>query len=160
MCDVYCRTSTGIKSHHIRILINGMVLVFSWWRHQMETFSALLALCAGNSPVTGEFPAQRPVTRSFGDFFDLRLNKRLSKHSWGGWFGTPSPSLWRHCNVVYITHARHAAPDPPPPPPPPHTHTHTHTPHMHMIFLPEGWISLIQFWLSTLWRGHYYHDVT
>ena len=37
----------------------------SWWRHQMETFSALLALCAGNSPVTGEFPAQRPVTRSF-----------------------------------------------------------------------------------------------
>ena len=36
-----------------------------WWRHQMETFSALLALCAGNSPVTGELPAQRPVTRSF-----------------------------------------------------------------------------------------------
>ena len=36
----------------------------TWWRHQMETFSALLALCAGNSPVTGEFPAQRPVTRS------------------------------------------------------------------------------------------------
>ena len=38
---------------------------WSWWRHQMETFSALLALCAGNSPVTGEFPSQRPVTRSF-----------------------------------------------------------------------------------------------
>ena len=37
----------------------------SWWHHQMETFSALLALCAGNSPVTGEFPSQRPVTRSF-----------------------------------------------------------------------------------------------
>ena len=37
----------------------------SWWRHQMETFSALLALCAGNSPVTREFPSQRPVTRSF-----------------------------------------------------------------------------------------------
>ena len=45
----------------------------------METFSALLALCAGNSPVTGEFPTQRPVTRSFDAFFDLRLNKRLSK---------------------------------------------------------------------------------
>ena len=43
----------------------------------METFSALLAICAGNSPVPGEFPAQRPVTRSF-DLFDLRLNKRLS----------------------------------------------------------------------------------
>ena len=37
--------------------------MFIWWRHQMDTFSALLALCAGNSPVTGEFPAQRPVTR-------------------------------------------------------------------------------------------------
>ena len=42
----------------------------SWWRHQMETFSALLALCAGNSPVTGEFPKQRSVTRSFDVFFD------------------------------------------------------------------------------------------
>ena len=39
----------------------------------METFSALLAICAGNSPVTGEFPAQRPLTRSFDIFFDLRL---------------------------------------------------------------------------------------
>ena len=45
----------------------------AWWRHQMETFSAILALCAGNSPVTGEFPTQRPVTRSFDVFFDLRL---------------------------------------------------------------------------------------
>ena len=53
----------------------------SLWRHQMETFSALLAFCAGNSPVTGEFPAQRPVTRSFDDFFNLRLNKLLSKQS-------------------------------------------------------------------------------
>ena len=41
------------------------VTTWTWWRHQMETFSALLALCAGNSPVTGEFPSQRPVTRSF-----------------------------------------------------------------------------------------------
>ena len=49
-----------------------------WWR-QMETHSALLANCAGNSPVPGEFPAQRPVTRRFDVFFDLRLNKRLSK---------------------------------------------------------------------------------
>ena len=54
---------------------------FSWWRHQTETFSALLAICAGNSPVTGEFPAQRPVTRSFDVFFDLLLNKLLSKQS-------------------------------------------------------------------------------
>ena len=40
----------------------------------METFSALLAICVGNSPVPGEFPTQRPVTRSFDVFFDLRLN--------------------------------------------------------------------------------------
>ena len=45
----------------------------------METFSALLALCAGNSRVTGEFTAQMPVTQSFDVFFDLRLNKRLGK---------------------------------------------------------------------------------
>ena len=70
------------------------------WRHQMETFSALLAICADNSPVTDEFPAQRPVTRSFDIFFDLRLNKRLSKQSWGWWFETPSRPLLRHCNVL------------------------------------------------------------
>ena len=73
----------------------------SWWRHQMETFSASLAICAG-SPVTGEFPAQRPVTRSFDVFFDLRLNKRLSKQSWGWWFETPSHPLWPHSNVWTI----------------------------------------------------------
>ena len=71
----------------------------SWWRHQMETFSALLAICAGNSPVPGEFPAQRSVTQSFDVFFDLRLNKRLSKQPWGWWFKTLSRSLWRHRNV-------------------------------------------------------------
>ena len=37
----------------------------TWWRHQMENFSTLLVICAGNSSVNGEFPAQRPVTRSF-----------------------------------------------------------------------------------------------
>ena len=51
----------------------------TWWRHQMEPFSTLLTICAGNSPAPGEFPAQRPVTRSFDVFFDLRPNKRLSK---------------------------------------------------------------------------------
>ena len=73
---------------------------YAWWRHQVETFSALLALCAGNSPVTGEFPAQRPVTRRFDVFFYLRLNKRLSKQSYGGWFETLSRSLWSHCNEM------------------------------------------------------------
>ena len=73
--------------------------IISWWRHQMETFSALLALCAGNSPDTGEFPTQRPVTRSFDVYFDLRPDKRLSKQLWGWWFETLSHSLWRHRNV-------------------------------------------------------------
>ena len=56
-------------------------------------------LC-GNSPVPGEFPAQRPVTRSFDVFFDLRLNGRLSKQSWGWWLETPSHPLWRHGSVL------------------------------------------------------------
>ena len=55
-------------------------------------------VCSGNSPVTGEFPAQMPVTRSFDVFFDLRLNKRLSKQAWGWWLETPSRPLCRHCN--------------------------------------------------------------
>ena len=68
----------------------------------METFSVLLAICAGNSPVPGEFPAQRPVTPSFVVFFDLRPNKRLSKQSWGWWFEAPSHPLWRHPNDLFI----------------------------------------------------------
>ena len=82
-------------SHHNNV---DSVPFTAWWRHQMETFSALLAISAGNSPVSGEFPAQRPVTRSFDVFFDLRLNKRLSKQSWGWWFETLSRPIWRHRN--------------------------------------------------------------
>ena len=59
-------------------------------------------LCAGNSPVTSEFPAQRPVTRSFDAFFDLRLSKRLGKQSWGWWSEMLSRPLWRHCNVITL----------------------------------------------------------
>ena len=73
---------------------------FTWWRHQMEAFSALLALCAGEFTVPGEFPAQRPVTWSFDVFFDLRVNKRLSKQPRGWWLETPSWSLWRHRNDI------------------------------------------------------------
>ena len=66
----------------------------------METFPALLALWEGNSPVIGEFLSQRPMTRAFDVFFDLRLNKRLSKQSRRRWFETPSRLLFRHCNVA------------------------------------------------------------
>ena len=61
----------------------------------------------GNSPVTGEFPAQRPLTRSFDVFFDLRLNERLSKQPSGWWFGMPSCSLWRHCNDTCLSVCAH-----------------------------------------------------
>ena len=64
---------------YYRRLTGYLGFINTWWRHQMETSSALLVLCEGNSPVTGEFPARRPLTRSFDVFFDLRLNKRLSK---------------------------------------------------------------------------------
>ena len=77
--------------HHIRLSI-------VWWRHQMETFSALLVLCEENPPVTGGFPSLRPVTRSFGVLLDLRLKKRMSKLSRPRWFPMPSRPLWRHCN--------------------------------------------------------------
>ena len=74
-----------------------------FWKTRMMTssngnFSALLAICAGNSPVPGEFPTQRPVTRSCDVYFDLRPNKRLSKQLWGWWFETQSRPLWRHRN--------------------------------------------------------------
>ena len=68
-------------------VFDAIIELKSLWRHQMETFSALLAICAVNSP------AQRLVTRSFDVFVALRLNK-----GWGWWFETPSRPLWRHSN--------------------------------------------------------------
>ena len=63
------------------------------WKH----FRVTGHLCR-HSVVTAELPAQRPVTRSFDVFFDLRLNIRLSKQSWGWWFETLLRPWWRHCN--------------------------------------------------------------
>ena len=84
------------------ILRNGKTGIIPWWHCQMEIFSALLDLYALNSPVTGEFPPQRPVTWNFDLFFDLCLNEQLSKQWWGCWFEAPSCLLWRHCNVINI----------------------------------------------------------
>ena len=74
-------------------------------QHMMTTSigNILLDLCDGNPPVTGGFPSQRPVTRSFDVFFDMRMNKRLSKQSRCRWFETPPSSLWCHCNIDEIT---------------------------------------------------------
>ena len=93
----------NIDSYEMDVLLFYNFIWYTWWRHQMETFSALLALCAGDSPVTGEFPAQRLVTWSFDVFSDIRLNKRLSKQSWGWWLEMPSSSLWHHCNDIFIS---------------------------------------------------------
>ena len=70
----------------------------------MESFSALLALCVGRSPVTGRFPLQRPVTRGLDIFFDLCQNKLSNKQPRRWWFETPSRPLWRHCDeaLVYV----------------------------------------------------------
>ena len=92
-CNIY------VCKHSNNFARLKQVARLTWWRHQMEKFSALLAISVGNSPVPGELPTQRPVTRGFDVFFDLRPNKRLSKQTWGWWFETLSCSLWRHCNV-------------------------------------------------------------
>ena len=92
----FCTKLLFINRLYIHICI-------SWWCHQMEIFSALLALCVRNSPVTGEFPSQRPVTRSFDAFLPAPWIKRLSKNSCGWWLQTPSRSLWRRGNVGLCT---------------------------------------------------------
>ena len=77
------------------------------WYNCMMTSSngnifRVTCLLCGEFTCPGEFPAKRPVTWSFDDFFDLRPNKRLSKQPWGWWFETPSWSLWRQCNGVRV----------------------------------------------------------
>ena len=88
-----CHITSYMKYAH------DLTHAWPWWRHQMETFFALLAICTGNSPVTGEFPSQRQVTWNFEVFFNLHLNKRLSKQWWDCWFETPTRPFWHHCNV-------------------------------------------------------------
>ena len=83
-CQTCCWRTCAVKLTQLNSMHALYMRLSAWWRHQMETVSALLVICAGNSPVTGEFPAQRPVTRSFDVFFDLRLNKRLSKNRKAG----------------------------------------------------------------------------
>ena len=83
----------------------------------MEIFSALLALCVGNSPAIGEFLSQRPVTRSFDVFFDLCLSKSLSKQSRRRWFEAPLRLLW--CYPTGHQSSDNTGPTKAMPPPPP-----------------------------------------
>ena len=94
-----CRKLSDFEKFAIRV----RVPFISWWRHQMETFSASLALCAGNSPVPVNSPHKGQWRGALIFFFDLRLNKRLSKQPRGWWFEMPSWSLWRQCNVMTVT---------------------------------------------------------
>ena len=99
-------TMSAQKCYNATTLPNGVLTKRTWWRHQMETFSALLALCEGNSSATGEFPSQRPVTRSLDDFFHSHLRKLLSKQLKYRWFETPLRSLWRLSNEYWLCQFR------------------------------------------------------
>ena len=97
------RKYTGLTlRHYVR---HWMLSVYSstWWSFMMTSsngniFRVTGPLC-GEFTGPGEFPTQRPVTQSFDIFFDLRLNKRLNKQSWGWWFETLSRPFWRHRNA-------------------------------------------------------------
>ena len=109
MSSVYCSDldiwPDSMKDTIVKSLLkvtNTVEIIDPWWRHQMETFFALLAFCEGNSTVTVEFPSQRPVTRNFDVSLICASPKRLSKPSRRQWFETSSRSLWLHCNVIFL----------------------------------------------------------
>ena len=96
-------TNFRAMPHLVKILLMRISCgVSSWWRHQMETFSALLAFCAGNSPVTGEFPAQSPVTWTFICFLwsTPELTVELTMETpviWDAITLIMTSSLWSYC---------------------------------------------------------------
>ena len=85
--------------HKTTIAINQKIT--QWCSFFLSIVYNPFLYCA-NPPMTVGFPQQRPVTLSFDVFFDLRLNKRLSKQSRHRWFETPSRSLLRHCNYTVL----------------------------------------------------------
>ena len=96
----YSHTMTASIPQCISLLKKAnLVAIVIWFRDDVMKWKHFLR----NWPFVREihqFPAQRPVTRSFDVFIDLRLNERLSKQSWAWWFETLSRPLWRHCNVM------------------------------------------------------------
>ena len=90
--------------HHMAgLLLQGRCGYCSMMTSSNGTIFRVTGLLCGEFTGPGEIPAQRQVTRILDGFFDLRLNKRLSKQPWGWWFETPPWSLWRHCNGL-LTH--------------------------------------------------------
>ena len=96
--DLYLnkRLSKQSRSTHYDVTAMHISFAFMMTSSKENIFRVTGHLCG----VAGESPTQRPVTRGFDVFFDLCLNKRLSKQSWGWWFETPSRRLWHHCNVT------------------------------------------------------------
>ena len=108
----------------------------------MKHFRVTDPLCG---EFTDEFSSQRPVTRNFDVFFDLRLTKRLSKQSRRRWFETQWRSLWHHCNMynhpLYV-HTQHLM-----------THNHRFA-KKKSIFLPST--TNVLFWIDRYktWTRH------
>ena len=117
----------NFKSHYARLynwqfvpdIQKAWVLTYNWaqWRTRFISIDLMWPVSSWryavyhihmifdglrHDDVIKEFPSQKPVTRSFDVFFDLCLNKRWRKQSWGRWFETPSHSLWRHCNANHL----------------------------------------------------------
>ena len=97
---------TGPKSRLLRRPTSWGIMRLKRLNHddviKWEYFACYWVLCEGNPPATAGFLSQRPVTQSLDVFYNLRLNKRLSKQSRCWWFETSSRPLWRHCNSFFI----------------------------------------------------------
>ena len=93
------RQMLGLRFWYFLILVRSLQPIWIMMTSSNGNIFLVTGPLCGEFTGLGEFPAQRPVTRSFDVFFDLRLNKRLSKQPWGWWFETPSWLLWRHCNI-------------------------------------------------------------
>ena len=80
------------------VYFSWCLIIQSWWRHQMETFSALLAHLCGEFTGPRRIPHTKVSDTELWCSFYLCLNKRLNKQWWGWWFETLSRLLWRHRN--------------------------------------------------------------
>ena len=104
-CEARLMPYKGLKletAQQLNILRKWCQILFRMMTSSNENILRVTGHLCGEFTSHCEFPAQRPVTRSFGVFFDLRLNERLSKQSRSWWFETPSCPLWRHSNVMIL----------------------------------------------------------
>ena len=112
------------STNGIKRLLRWRVMVRPWWRHQMKTFSALLAMCAGihRSPVSFSHKGQRCGALMFslicawinhcvnnGETGDLRRYRAhydvIVMHFTSYWPGVIIPHAQRSCWGVYWFHS-------------------------------------------------------